>query len=287
MDLDRRTETQIRLLSESRNRAILDILDEADGALCVAELADRIVSHDVTIVSSETYEEQLDRTRVRLHHERLPKLAAGGLIEYDRDAHLVAPTVPDVEWEDETRLSDVVATLSAGHGAGENEVGVIHGRESIIQHERQLSDEAEEELFTMYVSTDLIDEECVQYAKKACARGVTMCVGSQDEVVRQLSREHVPEAIIWEPQLDWINTPTYPRIGRLVLVDRRKVVLAILDEPPSKGDPPEETALIGDGEENPLVVLVRELLGPRLDHLDYQSDEFRSEFPSNNDDSSH
>jgi hypothetical protein len=60
----------------------------------------------------------------------------------------------------------------------------------------------------------------------------------------------------------------------------------VLDEPPSATASEEdaekarrETAVIGAGEDNPLVVLVRELLGPRLDHLDYQSENFRSELP--------
>ncbi len=37
--------------------------------------------------------------------------------------------------------------------------------------------------------------------------------------------------------------------------------------------------MVGDGRANPLVTLVRELLGPRLEHLDYQSDQFLDELP--------
>nr|WP_255191838.1 ArsR family transcriptional regulator [Natronobeatus ordinarius] len=240
----------------------------------------------MTVVNAETYDKQVDRTTIRLHHEQLPKLDEAGLVAYDREEHLVTPravTPPDVDWQHWAGLDDVVAHLSASHDGEGNSIGVIQGRESIIQYECQLSDGAAEELFTMYVSTDLFEDECVRRAKNAIARGVTIYVGSQNEAVREVSREHLPEATIWVPQLDWLNTPTYPRIGRLVLVDRRSVVLAILEEPPSSEAPPEETALVGTGEDNPLVVLVRELLGPRLDHLDHQSDRFLSEFPSNND----
>jgi len=37
--------------------------------------------------------------------------------------------------------------------------------------------------------------------------------------------------------------------------------------------------MTGDGTTIPPVVLVRELLGPRLDHLDYQSDDFLGALP--------
>ncbi|MCU4740545.1 DUF7344 domain-containing protein [Natronoglomus mannanivorans] len=286
MDLDSRTEMQIRVLSESRNRTILDVLDEADGALHVEELADRIVSRDVTVVSSATYDSEIHQTSITLHHERLPKLATVDLVEYDRDANLVTPrssTAPDVEWQDGAELADIVTHLSSSCEGDESEIGVLRGRESIIEYECRLSDEAEEELFTMYVSTALFEDECVRRARAAHGRGVTIYVGSQNEAVREVSREHLPEATVWEPQLDWLNTPTYPRIGRLVIVDRRTVVLAVLEESPSEATPPEETALVASGVDNPLVILVRELLGPRLDHLDYQSDEFRSELPFEDD----
>lgn len=286
MSLGPHTEKQIQLLVEAHNRTILDVLDETDPPLHVTELADRLVSRNVTVVNAETYDKQVDRTIIRLHHKQLPKLDEAGLVAYDREENIVTPravTPPDVDWQNRAGIDDIVAYLSTSHDGDENSIGVIQGRESIIQYECQLSDEAAEELFTMYVSTDLFEDECVRRAKNAVARGVTIYVGSQNGAVREVSREHLPEATIWEPQLDWLNTPTYPRIGRLVLVDRRSVVLAILEEPPSSEAPPEETALVGTGEDNPLVVLVRELLGPRLDHLDHQSDRFLSEFPSNND----
>lgn len=286
MHLDARTEAQIRLLSERRNRAILDVLNEADDALGVEELVDRLVSRDVTVVSETAYDERVDRTTLRLHHERLPKLAEAGLVEYDRDASLVCARpspAHEVDWQDEAKLDELLAYLASGHDDCDGEIGVLEGRASIVEYECQLADEADEELFTMYASTDLIEEKCVRHATSAQDRGVTLFVGSHDEAVREIARTHVPDAIVWEPQLDWLNTTTCPRVGRLVLVDRRTVVVAILDEPPSEGAPPEETALVGTGENNPLVVLVRELLGPRLDHLDYQSDEFRSNFPTHND----
>ncbi len=281
MQLDPRTEDQLELLCDVRNRAIRDILAEADGAIRLEELADRLVGRDVDVVTSETYDDRLDRTSLELHHHRLPELAEVDLVEYDPETNLVSPKPPvasEVEWRDEGHFETLVTRLGAI--SEEGDVGVIEGLDSAFEYARKLADEAEEELFTLYVTADLLEDECVRHGERALNRGVNISIGSQNETVRELSREGLPEAAVWEPQLDWLNTPTYPRVGRLILMDRRKVMLSVLEEPPSEGAAPGETALVGTGEENPLVVLVRELLGPRLDHLDYQSEEFRGKLHS-------
>lgn len=283
MDLDAHTADQVRLLADFRNRTILTILDETDKPLHVEELADRLVARDVTVVSSDRYEDELEETLLSLHHERLPKLAEVGLVEYDPETNVTTyrtSTTPNIEWENKSMIDALVTHLPTSPDPDETNIGVLKGREAAIEYGRRLADESDEELFCMYVSTDLLGEECIRRAEDAIDRGVTLYMGSQNPEVRELTRKHLPEATIWEPQLDWLNTPIYPRVGRLVLTDRRKVMLAILEEPTDDGAYPGETALVGDGENNPLVVLVRDLLGPRLDHLDYQSDEFKSELPS-------
>ncbi len=168
----------------------------------------------------------------------------------------------------------MVTHFTATRGDEEGDVGVIDGLDSTFAYARKLANEAEDELFTLYVTPDLLEEECLRHGKNALDRGVRISIGSQNETVRTLCREGLPEATVWEPQLDWLNTPTYPRLGRLVLVDRRKLMLSVLTEPPSRKHAPKERALIGNGENNPLVVLVREFLGPRLDHLDHQDVDF-------------
>lgn len=280
MDLNSRTDEQVRLLADPRNRTLLTVLGDSGSPLHVEELASRLVSRNVSVVSSAEYEDQLEETLLTLHHERLPRLADSGLIEYDPETNVVtyqATTAINGEWETETLIDALATHLPTSPVADEDTIGVLHGRNTIIEQGRQLADEAEEELFCMYVSTELLEDDCIHHAEDAIDRGVSLYVGSQNADVRDLTRKYLPEATIWEPQLDWLNSPTYPRIGRLVLVDRCRVMLAILEEPDSDGTHPEETAFIGTGEESPLVVLVRELLGSRIDHLDYQSTDFRTE----------
>lgn len=282
MDPDPLTEKQVQLLVESANRTVLNVLGDAGGSLHVDELADRLVSDDVSVVDSSTYEDRLERSLISLHHDRLPKLAEAGLIGYDSETNVATyRRAGEVEGVREGAAVDsLVDHLRSSRETRGDRVEVLTDREPIIQCGRQLADEAEEELFCMYVSPDLLEDSCIAHAERALERDVRMYLGSRNAAVRDLARTRLPDATVWEPQLDVLNTPSYPRVGRLVLIDRRKVMFAVLDEPDDDGTHPEETALVGEGEDHPLVVLVRELLGPRIDHLDYQSDDFRSKLPS-------
>lgn len=272
----------MELLSRARNRAILSLLDDAARPLSVSDLADRLATRDTPVLRSAEYEDEFERVVLSLHHDRLPKLAEAGLVEYDRDENVVDrrdTTAVEAEWLDVDLFDELLARFQSGREPDEETLGVIEGRQNVIEHGRNLADEADEELFCLYVSDDLLEAECVRRAEAAIDRGVDIHLGSQNPKVRDLTRERLPEATLWEPQLDWMNTAsTTPTVGRLVLADREKIMLAILDEPDAD-DTSQETAMIGEGRANPLVVLARELLGPRLDHLDYQSGDFRSELP--------
>ena len=278
----RRNRTAI--LSDPHYREILAVLEDAKRPLHVTELAERLVKRGETMISADEYERQLKQERLSLHHNSLPRLAEYGVIDYDLEENIVSPradVVTEIDWLDEDVFDQLLAKSPTDSQSTENSIGVLEGHRAAIEYGKQLADEAEEELFCMYVSTDLLEEECLSHAEDAINRGVELYLGSQNPEVRDLCRKRLPEVTLWEPQRAWLRAPSgYPRVGRLVFVDRRKVMLAILDEPNADGSYPEERAMVGDGEDNPLVVLVRELLGPRLDHLDYQSPDFQSEIHS-------
>ena len=282
MDFEPRNEDLVRLLGDSQKRTILTILTDTPGPISVEDLTKRLVEHDTYVLQATEYESQREQTAISLHHEHLPALAEAGVVEYDRDANLV--TLRDnsginADWMDIEHIDDVLARIQGRNGSAATDIGVIEGRETLIEYGVELANDAEEELFCLYVMDDLLDESCITSEKAALERGVTMAVGSPDPTVREHCREHLPEATIWEPQYDWMNlSSSYPKVGRLVFADRTKLMLGLVDEP-SGADAPPETAIIGKGKDNPLVVLVRELLGPRLDHLDFQSEDFRSHLP--------
>lgn len=281
--MEARENQVLRLVTDARNRAILSVLNEAASSLHVTELAERLVARGVTVFESSRHGEELERVLISLHHNRLPKLADAGLIEYDRGERVVSYadyTTVDPEWLEFEMLDELLARYRPERRTDEDAIGVIEGRENVYDYSRQLTDEAEDELFLIYFSDDLLDEGCLPHVRNAIDRGVDFRVGSRNPDVREFFRTNVPETTIWEPQLDWMNDPSrYPRVDRLVFADREKVAFGLLDEPDSGGSGA-ETAMVGEGEQHPLVVLVRELLGPRLDHLDHQSADFTDRLPN-------
>ncbi|MFC4248866.1 ArsR family transcriptional regulator [Natribaculum luteum] len=272
----------IRLIANTYNRAVLSILNDAARPLPVTELADRLVSHDAGVLRSSDYENEFDRTLVALHHKHLPQLDDAGLITYDHEENVAVYrdyAAVDAEWMEIELIDELLSRFQTGSRSDGDAIGVIEGQADVYEYSRELADKAEDELFLVYASDDLLDQDCLPHARRAIERGVDIYAGSQNPDVREYFREFLPAATIWEPQGDWMNEPSrYPRVGRLIVADRDKVMVALWDEPGDDGTR-SETAMIGEGATNPLVALVRGLLGPRLDHLDYQSDDFTSDLP--------
>lgn len=269
-----------RLLTCPKNRAILTVLDDAAGPLSVTELAEQVLAgHDTSFDDSgdEATPEQL---LVSLHHHRLPKLARANLIEYDSRENVVTLDdygAVDPEWLDVDLFDGLLSRFGAGHTTGMDSVGVVEGREEVIESAQHLLDGAERELFFLFDDEEFVNESCFPFVDDAIDRGVDVSFGSRNRELQAIIREQFPGITIWDPQLDRLSTPSRnPRIGRLVVTDRERVLLSLCDD---SGDTGTEFGMIGEGERNPLVVLVRELLGPRLDHLDYQSEDFRSDLP--------
>ncbi|OIB57806.1 DUF7344 domain-containing protein [Natrialba sp. SSL1] len=271
----------VQLIADPEIRAILSCLDDAPGTLTVDELAERLVEQDTAVLGTEAYDNERERTKYALHHGQLPQLDEAEILEYDPETTVVSvrEDAIDPDWVAFDLIDEFLSRFGVRHGGDTADVGVIEGEAAVYDYGRELADKAEEELFIIYRTDDLLDEDCIPHATQAMDRGVEFCVGTQNPDVRQFFREHAPETTIWEPQLDWMNEPSrYPRISRLIVADRDKVLLSLRDKPMAAGSKT-ETAMIGEGKTNPLVVLVRELLGPRLDHLDYQSDHFSGELP--------
>lgn len=274
-------EHHIALLANETNRVLLRTLHEESGTLTVRELARAIVSNS----EQDPDERAIVRQQVSLHHKRLPQLEAAGLLEYDHDRSVVRrhPLAGlATGWQEFEAIDELVSEISGSlHDEdGACSVGIIDDREGVYEYGRELADRAESELFLIYTAADLLDEGCLPHAQRAIDRGVTFHAGARREDVREFFLEALPEATIWEPQVDWLHdTAEPPGLSRLIFADRDKVVVGLWDERGGATDAPGEIGLVGEGERNPLVVLVRDLLGPRLDHLDYQSADFLNDLP--------
>lgn len=270
----------LRLLADETNRAVVTLLLETDGEAPVTEVADRLVSQGVAPASS-TGEDDVTRTVLSLHHATLPRLDEAGLVDYDSEQSVVTSAhVPsrDAEWKNIGAIDELFARFGSGERTDGNAIGVLEGSEAVYEYGRELADTAENELFLIYASDDLLDEACLPHARNALERGVELYAGAKSRDARTFFRDALPEATIWEPQVDWTNDGgRYPKVSRLIFADRETVVVGLWEE--SDDGTKTEVAMIGEGEANPLVVLTRELLGSRLDHLDYQSDDFLGDLP--------
>ncbi|MCU4926265.1 ArsR family transcriptional regulator [Halobacteria archaeon AArc-dxtr1] len=270
----------VRLLSQKRNRRALEILHE-EGTCSLRELAVGIADKaEGASGGADERAASVDRITIELHHRILPALTSAELVSYNRENATVSTATQtdlEAEWLD-VELFDELQSYFGTHHDREEGIGVVQGSEQVYEHARQMADEADEELFLIYVSDELLTVDCLPQAQRAIDRDVEFAVGSEDGGVHDFFHEHLPEATLWEPQRDWGASRTqYPRINRVIVADRQQVVVGLLDETEDGGL--EETAIIGEGATNPLVVLVRELLGPRLDHLDYQSEDFLESLP--------
>ena len=264
-------ETAVRLLADPRNRAILAELEGA-GVVDVDALAERLADRDEEPTVSE---DESERLRIELRHTALPALDDAGLVSFDPATASVAigsrPGRDGAAFDEIRDRLDAVANADGAVG-----VEVLEGRDEVIDRGQRLFESADEELFLVITTDGLLERGCLDRLQDAVDRGVEVAVGSPTIGVRDLVRRSVPDATIWEPQRDVASDPAaHPALGRLVVADRRAVMVGRLDD----RDEPTERAIAAAGPANPLVVLVRELLGPRLDHLDYQSEDFRQHLP--------
>lgn len=267
-------------LAHKRRRIILSVLAEYERPLSRVALAREIAAHETEneqSVASAT----IDNLCLSLHHFHLPKLVDAGLVEYDARSGAVSyrshPLLENETWFDLHLTETPRAIFSVAEPS--QDIWRLEGRDNVVEHCRALCEYADEELFLMYTDEDLIEEACLQCLQDAIDRGVDVYIGTQTKAIRDRVREELPEATLWEPQRNWMNLPPErEKVGRLLFADREAIMLGTLSKQNEHGIQT-ETAITGSGENNALVLLVRELLGSRLDHLDAQSEDFLDQIP--------
>lgn len=275
------TDRIFEILSDAERRHALRCLETCQNPVALADLADTVACRKYDEPLSEISPEDVKRVYMQLYYSHVPKLEEAGLVEYDRAANVVSyeryPAV-DAEILELEMIDELLSYFSPG-SVTDDAIGVIEGRDAVIEYGHHLTDAADDELFLMYESDELLRSACLDHVDAALERGVDVALGSKNSEVLERTRDRLPGVTVWEPQLDWWNEPgTYPTVGRLVFADRERIMLAILKASDLDGTTT-EMAIVGEGPENPLVVLVRQLLGPRLDHLDYQSEDFLDDLP--------
>lgn len=140
------------------------------------------------------------------------------------------------------------------------------GTEAITSRIVQFVDSAEEEIVLVLDggTEELIPERVLARLRGATERGVTVYVGALSDATHESIRAAVPDSEVFESELEWLQPQTggeTERIGRLLLIDREKLLLSSVGPHSADG----ETAIWSDSVANGLTVIGRRLLAAGLD----------------------
>ena len=269
-------------LRAPRRRTTLDVLSHQFGPIHVETLSREVGARERDTTQAAVSVSDVEDVLASLYHNHLPCLSGAGLVEYDADEGTVAYAghpLLRVPW-----MHSVLEPDFRTHLTGESEpreIWTIDGRERVVSFGQSLCDRVDEELFCMFTDTDLLEAGCLTRIRDASRRGVDVYLGTCDPTIREYVQENAPEVILWEPETNWLNLPAAEdRVGRLLLADREAVMLGTLKEETQDGDGfHEEQAVVGEGADNALVVMVTQLLDPYLGRIDDETEDVESVLP--------
>lgn len=94
------------LLADERRRYALACLWEHDGAMTMSDLAEDVAALETEEPRTAIEAEMVQTVATSLYHSHVPKLAAAGVVEYDRDRDMVAASNSDESVERVISLMD-------------------------------------------------------------------------------------------------------------------------------------------------------------------------------------
>lgn len=106
---DENTDRVLRALAARRRRVALSLLRDL-GTLTLADLADELAEREHGTTIDRIPPEKVKTTYMSLYHRHVPKLEAAGLVEYDQERDMVAPT------DRLERVSDTLDEFLGGDG---------------------------------------------------------------------------------------------------------------------------------------------------------------------------
>lgn len=124
---------------------------------------------------------------------------------------------------------------------------------------------ATDEAYLLVADDDTIDEELCEQLATTAASGVDVLIEVPSDETAARVRSAVPDATVAATALAADPAQLEEKwLGRIVMVDRRAVLLSALSETTRPGEQA-EIALWADGPDHGLVVGIRHVLGTRLD----------------------
>lgn len=255
-DEGREWDRLFRTLTAPRRWAVVSILAGRRAPVSVSDLATLLAAREAGVSPLDVPRAGRRPVAISLRHVHLPMLADVGLIEYDEASNAVAPSAP-------LRMDDRSPGLALDAGTEETR---IVGRDAILARQRALLNRADDELFLVVASRDALGDDTLATLRAAVDRGASVYFGSPDATLRAIVRERVPGAVVWEPR-GWSNEPDggEASLVRLASSDRESALLATRQP---GGGRAAETAIVADDGDDPLVVLVAELVDEWVARLD-------------------
>lgn len=168
------------------------------------------------------------------------------------------------------RLESTLGSLATAprNQDGDHGIWTVSGRGAVIERAQRLIDEADEELFLMITTEDLLDAGCLEHLAAASDRGVAVLVATESDAVKDRLTTHLPGVTTVGSPVDWMGLPSEGSlVGRIVMADRAAVLVATVGET----DPDTDETVTGiwsRGEDSGMVSVLRELIGFRIDRLD-------------------
>lgn len=226
---------------------------------------------------------EVPRTRI---YDAIRVLEAKGLVEVQHaspkrfravSVEEAARTLRDDFAERTDELLQHLESLEAATPEGEtevtHEVWALSGSTAIENRAVELLEDADEEIVFVVGHVDVLTTDFVDVLRGAQETDVDVIVGTIDESIRERVETELPGVETFVSGLEWldgsmVDTGDDTVISRLLMVDRRAILVSTLHESTS-GVAPTEKAIFGTGFTNGLVVVARRLmatgLGPSSD----------------------
>lgn len=210
------------------------------------------------------------RTRA---YDAIRVLEARGLVEVQRTTPQRFRAVPVPEAVEvirdryESRVERLRAALEdiertrpeVEHGV--REVRTVSGREAVTDQIHELIEGATDEVVFVLWDESFATDELLTRLNGADIEG-DLLVATANAALSDLVRAEVPAAETVVSRLDWLEaerrTEDEPRIGRLLIVDRTKILVSTLE-----GEAEAEHAIMARGTDDGLVAVVHRLLTQR------------------------
>ncbi|WP_440771115.1 TrmB family transcriptional regulator [Natronorubrum sp. DTA28] len=153
----------------------------------------------------------------------------------------------------------------AGDDLEEGGAWAITDHDHVTDQVGRFLEEATEEVYALLADESALDRQFLEQLAAASERGVDTRIEVSSEEVEARVQDVTPETTVVVTDLaDDPASLNVKRLGRIVMVDRRSVLLAAVADRTRPGQI-EETAIWASGPDHGLVVGLRHVLGARID----------------------